>query len=106
MLMEFWLRIYANMCEFLETQIPFDLRLFVLDDGSVRLGSDKHVNNWVQTSIMIGRHWRAEGMPSLKEWNADMARVAAFEMMSHKQFGRLEVYLKKSGKYVTFLKGA
>lgn len=70
----------------------------MLGDGSVLLGRDKHVNNWVQTSSMIGRqmllrHWRAEEMPSLKEWNAE--RVAAFKGMPHKQFGKLEVYLKK-----------
>ena len=52
---EFWLRIYANICEDLETQIPFHPRLFVFGNGSVLLRRDEHENNWVQTRIMIGR---------------------------------------------------
>ena len=55
---------------------------------------------------MLLRHWMVEEMSSLQEWNAETARVAAFSRMSYKQFGRLEVYLKKWGEYLTFLEGA
>lgn len=107
---EFWGRIYDNLCEISETQIPFSPRLFVLGNGSVLIGGDKHTRSWVQTSIMIGRQillrgWKNEGVPSIQEWAPEMARVAAFEKMSYKRFGRLDVYIKKWGKYLTFLEG-
>lgn len=47
---------------------------------------------------MIGRQiplrgWKTEGEPSVQEWAAEMAREAAFEKMSYKQFGRMDIYV-------------
>lgn len=52
------------------------------------------------------RGWKTEGVPSVPEWAAETARVAAFEEMSYKQFGRLDVYTRKWGTYFTFLEGS
>lgn len=54
---------------------------------------------------MIGRQillreWKTEGVPSIQEWTAELARVAAFERML---FGRLEAYYKKWGKYLSYM---
>lgn len=108
---EFWNRIYDNIFQICQAQIPFNPRLFVLGDGSVLTGGDKHIRSWVQTSIMIGRQillrgWKTEGVPSVQEWIAEMARVAAFEKMSYKRFDRLDIYTGKWGKYLTFLEGS
>lgn len=59
---------------------------------------------------MIGRQilvrgWKTEGVPSLQEWAVEMARVAAFEKMSYRQLGRLDLYEAKWGKYLTSLRG-
>lgn len=35
--------------------LEFNPRLFVFGDQSIILGADKHINNWIQTTIMIGR---------------------------------------------------
>lgn len=88
-----------------ETQIPFSPRLFVLGDGTVLMGGDKCIRHWVQTTIMIGwqiilKGWKTEGGPSVQEWAAEKARVAAFKKMSYKQLGRLDVYIRKWGKWM------
>ena len=62
-------------------------RLFVLGDGSILNGMDKHIKSSVQTILMIARQiilrgWKNEGVPSIQEWACEMARVATFEKMS------------------------
>lgn len=91
--------------------MPFIPRLFILGDDSVLVREDKHIKSFFQTSIIIGRQilirgWKKEGVLSLQEWAVEMARVAAFEKMSYKQLGRLDLYEAKWGKYITFLKGS
>lgn len=59
---------------------------------------------------MIGRQilvrgWKTEGVPSTQEWAVELARVAAFEKMSCKQLGRLDLYEAKWGKYFIYLRG-
>lgn len=108
---QYWINIHDNLCEITEIQMPFIPRLFILGDDSVLVREDKHIKSFVQTSIMIGRQilirgWKTEGVPSLQEWAVEMARVAAFEKMSYKQLGRLDLYEAKWGKYMKFLKGS
>ena len=108
---QFWANIYDNLCEILETQIPFSPRLFILGDHSVLTGHNKQIKSWIQTSIMIGRQilvrvWRKEGVPPVYEWAAEMARVAAFEKMSYEQMGRPDLYEGKWGNYLKYLKGS
>lgn len=107
----FWNRVHVHLCEISEVQFPFNPRLFVLGDDSVLTEGDKYIKNWIQTSIMIGRQillrgWKKEGVPSVQEWAAELARVAAFEKISYVRFDRLEVYNRKWGRYLTFLEGS
>ncbi len=107
---QFWTNIYDKLCEITEMHMPFSPRLFVLGDHSVLAGQDKHITMYVQTSLMIGRQilirgWKTEGVPSFQEWVVEMARVTAFEKMSYKQLGRLDLYEAKWGNYLKFLRG-
>ena len=59
---------------------------------------------------MIGRQillrgWKTEGVPSTQEWVVEMVKVAAFEKMSYKRLGILDLYSRKWDKYITFLEG-
>lgn len=105
---QFWKRIHTHISEISETHIDFCPRLFVLGDGTVLTEGNTNVKSWILTSIMIGkqillRGWKAEGVPSFQEWTAELARVAAFEKMSYRKMGKMDLYGKKWGMYVSFI---
>lgn len=82
--------------------------LWSCDKVQESMGGDKHIRSWVQTGILIGRQillreWKAEGVLSVQEWSARMARVAAFKKMS---YWKMDVHLRICNKYVTFLEGS
>lgn len=76
---QFWANVYDNLFEITEIQIPFNFRLFVMDNHSAWTGQDKHIK-------------------SISKCLEEMACVAAFEKIQYKQLNWEDwTYMKKSG---------
>lgn len=69
---------------------------------------DKHIQSWVQTSLMIGRQiilrsWKSEDVYFFQEWVTELARVAAFEKCLISRQTSQTYTIKKQSKYLIYL---